>query len=370
MTKRLLYISTLIFFSACTAEDDPIVVPETQPDVPIYMVPDVERMSAETRAFSSKDNFQIETDIIGFYALQTVETEANRIEPVAWQTSRKFRFYNNTPYYFNSDAYCLSTLNGKSTMFPGTSRAALKFFAYYPYNENVANDETTNAPLIPVGITGDNSNQTDYLYTIAELTESQVKAATSDIVLEFKHALCRLKFVVDPGSNEYTSTFHPTITKITVITNETQNGYMSFTSDSLIFKSDGTGLNTFQYIPEEPYKVYNGTGSTLSADFLFLPNADSDVVRQILVSGIDEYGNTFTDKSIFNTTIKADKGKTKMSPGCIYTLKIVYALRITPTPGDGDEGENSQSIDMWVEPAESDTDYNKEITIDKSDSEQ
>ena len=44
MTKRLLYISTLIFFSACTAEDDPIVVPETQPDVPIYIVPNVERM--------------------------------------------------------------------------------------------------------------------------------------------------------------------------------------------------------------------------------------------------------------------------------------------------------------------------------------
>ena len=59
MTKRLLYISTLIFFSACTAEDDPIVVPETQPDVPIYMVPDVERMSTETRAVSSKNNFQI-----------------------------------------------------------------------------------------------------------------------------------------------------------------------------------------------------------------------------------------------------------------------------------------------------------------------
>ena len=365
MTKRLLYISTLIILSACSAEDDPIVVPETQPDVPIYMVPDVERMSAETRAFSSKDDFQIGTDTIGFYALQTTETEDHEIEPVAWQTSRKFRFYNNTPYYFNSDAYCLSTLNDKSTMFPGTSKAALKFFAYYPYNENVANDEVTNAPLIPVEITGDNSNQTDYLYLIKELTQSQVNAATSDISLEFKHALSRLKFVVDPGSNEYTSTFHPIITKITVITNETQKGYMTFTSDSLIFKSDRTGLKTFEYIPEDPYKVYNGTGSTLGADLIFLPNADSDVVRQILVSGKDEYGNTYTDKSIFNSKdFKADKGKTKMSPGCIYTLKIVYALRITPAPGDGDEGENSQSIDMWIEPADNDTDYNKEITIE------
>lgn len=364
MTERLLYISTLSLITACSATDDTIIVVPSEPDIPIYMVPDVERMNAETRTFTSKDNFQLRTDTIGFYALQTTETEEHMIEPVSWKTSRKFRFYNNTPYYFNSTAYCLSTLNDKGTMFPGTNKAALKFFAYYPYNADVAIDSETGSPYIPVEIKGDNRYQTDYLYSITELTQSEVRASTSDIALSFKHALCRLRFTVEPGSNKYTSTFCPTIEKITVISSKTQKGYMSFTNDSLNFHSDGTGLSTFVYIPEKEYKVYNGTGSSINADLLFFPDNDNDVISQILVSGRDEYDNTYTNKSIFNKNISSDKGKTKMSPGKIYTLKIVYALRITPTPGDGNEGDNSQGIDMWVEPADSDTDYNKEITIE------
>lgn len=227
-----------------------------------------------------------------------------------------------------------------------TPRTQMEVLAYYPYDSNV----NQNNPYIPVEITSNPADQTDYLFGKVMTTYLDYDPNTEIVRanIPLKHALCRVKIFVKTDNEDYDGEegYCPKLSKITIETNFSQKGRLNVFTGEIDPANDGT-LNSFSHTlnPGNEIRVIyrdDKEGYDDFGEFIFLPNASA--IKSIKLTGVDENGSPFTDiiGYLCNDSDGPDDNRMTLESGKCYQLSIIYKKRIMLIQ------ETGNGIDPWV----------------------
>lgn len=328
--KIITIIITCLAMWSCSSSQEEPVTPE-KPLVPIdrkaVFRNDVSyKYAVSSRAGAIETNYLPKDHVVGIYGLNTTwgtNTDGNYVNLVTWATENINENLKNEPYV---SAGSSTVLNSQKTFtFPNGEEAAMLFYGYSPYDENIIytdNLSTPKAPRLKIDINQSMEMTEDYLYTgtVKVIPEGE----TTPVHLPFKHALARLNFRVYTNDVNFTDAYCPKLKKIQIITNNHQGGYMNI-HDGTIEPGNGENI-TFNYELSSPYKITQskkGEATETGAKFLFLPN--DNAINSIILFVEDENGEN--KEYIAYAYYPAKNDPKKLMAGYVYTINIEYNVR-------------------------------------------
>ncbi|MDR0973064.1 MAG: fimbrillin family protein [Prevotellaceae bacterium] len=301
MIRKLFFILPLIVFaSACTQEDD--FVNTTTDETAEIPVPFTTAVAAETRAEGTAWNAN---DSIGIYMMD------------ASASSCSAAIDHNIQYNISGSGANVTLYPPYETIFFPSDGSAVKFVAYYPYNEHATETE------VPVNV-ADQSNQAKIDVMLSRSSSTYTKQSTS-VALPFTH---RLSKVIISITRDASMT-----TPIGDIATVTIGGMPTTATLSL---NDGT-LSELDNVADIVAKKSAFTESTATFEALLIPN-----------------GNTYSNRTLtfdFSgiTTYTYNIGTQAFESGKVYTYNFTLKGNKVENGGQTEDDAEEVNIEMSAE---------------------
>lgn len=334
MNRFLFYILFLLTISGCSTDNLPNNNnSEEESEILDYFINfnnGVSYKTSTSRAGVMETSYLPKGIVVGVYALKSIWQETNGekwVESgVTWNVNNIQENFYNTPYESEGSSTRLFSQDGSIGQFPKEEQAALKFYAYYPYSEEIKYNpdlSIPDAPKLKITINPDMATTEDYLYT--GTVDAIPEGEYTYIHLPFKHALTRLSFNLFTNDVNFTDAHCHKLTKIELITNNHQGGYMNI-ADGKIEPEDGE--NTFfEYILPEPFKILEskkGDATKTGADFLLVPG--NNAINSIILYVVDEKGVEHQHTAYSYYPSMTDPKN--LAAGSIHTVNVEYRSRV------------------------------------------
>lgn len=298
MRLKVIYSSLLILLVGCTSElpQAPDLDRGQEPGVPVSFTYAVETKQDIGSRAPIEYTFLPDGSQIGIYALGGTMDENN--EFIYTNTFNPWAENNLQSDFLNACYEALTDNNihrlkakGKTGTFPKTENAALQFFAYYPYTEEVIFERELGhpiAPKIPIKIDPEIDNTPDYLYTGPIVAEASANESTT---LTFKHALSKLEIYITTENTSFTARKCPKVTKIEIGTNYPQEGTLNIGTGNIQYNENSEYWDFQKETSSQ--NIYPGNNDTPRCSFLFLPGADPLYYLQFHVTTTSGEKKTF-----------------------------------------------------------------------------
>ena len=344
MNQKVIYSTLLILLASCTSElsETPDLIQGQEQEAHVQFSVSIESQQEEHSRSAITDYYLPNDSEVGIYALKGTITNGkfsvteNKNEGWEWDSKNiqnnfsnaKYIAYNFTnPEDPNQTVYnqLLPETGVGTGKFP--SNGALRFYAYYPYDENTTTGEAGDgsgqplAPTIKIQIGEDIETTTDYLYTGAiDIPSTQIKPVN----LHFKHALGRFNIFVHTEQNTGDWRDYPSIKKISIETFKSQEGIMNLETGTI---QPGTAkFYTFEKEFNPPYYIqYKKSSKELKPIYsnMFIPNVDGQ--EQFLYKINLTIENSEGEESVVEYKKSAlENHKIKINAGNITNLYINY----------------------------------------------
>ena len=294
-----------------------------------------------SRAEVFESNFIPKDKIVGIYGFESTWNTLKAPEDVTidnnWEIDDIRINCNNAAYVSQGVSKILRSTNNSELTYPAGEKAALVFYGYYPYSDNLVFDEVNEqdkGPKIAIEIDPTMKTTKEYLYT------GSVPSVPSDtrttINLPFKHALSLLHFKIFTKDSKYTGNNCPQLTHITVTTKESQTGWM-YIKDGSIGQNQGAATKTtFTYELPTPFKIsVNNEDSDTKAKFLLLPA--NNAIDKIILTIKNTDGST-EDHIAYKQNDLNPGRNVELIKGARHIVNIEYNVRIQIT----------NSVETWT----------------------
>ena len=329
MKFKVVYSSLLILLASCTSElpNTPDSFDQEQ-EVLVQFTYSVEtERDAGTRALIESDYLE-EGSQVGIYALkgEMVEDEFILADSRTWADANLHQKIKNSCYeaetvedYTGELIHRLKAV-GASGGFENKENSALRFYGYYPYTTDVIFTEglaVPHAPKIPIQISNNIEETTDYLYTgpiNVPKTEKKTK-------LVFKHALARLNIYI--VTDKFTQKKSPRLSKVEVSTLEAQKGFFNietgeFTSHQAYDYDIYPELYDFPIELASLPRIMKNNNEEIKASILLCPNTALDYIN-FYITGTDKVDRVFQVRT-------SELENMELKGGFITNLYISYNL--------------------------------------------
>ena len=348
MNKKVIYSTLLILLASCTSElpNTPDLIGQEQ-GVPVHFSVSIEPEKDELGRAAITSSYLPDNSEVGIYALKGSNTDenfsvtGNKTPGWEWDSKNIQDNFSNARYLatnltnpedlHHTIYHKLKPAQGVETgKFP--SNGTLRFYAYYPYNENVVVREKgdgSGQPLVPtvdIKIEEDEEATIDYLYTgPIDVPSSQI----APVNLHFKHALGRFNIYVYTKQNTDEWFDFPCIKKISITTYRSQEGTMNLgtgviTPGDKKYRLFEKEFNSPYYIKhyddfiENPTPIYSN---------MFIPNQENVENFLYNLKLTIENSEGVEDVIEYNIT-ELKKYKIKIYAGKITNLYINYNRNI------------------------------------------
>ena len=335
MNLKVIYSSLLILLVSCTSElpQAPDLVQGQEPGVPVSFTYAVEtKQDIDSRA-PIEYKYLPDGSQIGIYALGGTMNENDEFiytdSSNPWAENNLQQNFLNACYEAQTQTYDNGSVHRlvakeKTGSFPNTDNAALTFFAYYPYTEEVVFERELIDPLapkIPIKIDNEVDNTPDYLYTGPITAKASSDEPTN---LNFKHALAKLEiYITTDATNEkqnFTARKCPKVTRIEIGTNSPQEGTLNLATGE-IKPNDNSEYWDFSK-EATSQNIWEGNNDTPRCTYLFFPGKQSLYYLRFHVININKEEKIF-ELNEFNTPSLTG---IELKKGCTTKLYLTYRL--------------------------------------------
>ena len=343
MNKKVIYSILFILLASCTGElpNTPDQIGQEQ-GVPVLFSVSIEPEKNEFSRSAVTGYYLPDNSEVGIYALKgkiyngNFTFTENTNEGWEWDSKNIQDNFSNAKYLANNFTNPEDINNTiYSQLIPAEveetgkfpSKGALRFLAYYPYNENAIVREAgdgSGQPLVPtikIQIGEDIETTTDYMYTgTIDIPSTQIKPVN----LHFKHALGRFNIFVHTEQNTGDWRDYPSIKKISIETFKSQEGTMNLETGAI-----QPGTSKFYKFEKEfnpPYYIqYKKSSKELKPIYsnMFIPNVEGQ--EQFLYKINLTIENSEGEESVVEYKKSAlENHKIKINAGQITNLYINY----------------------------------------------
>ena len=294
-------------------------------------------------------------NIVGIYGFQSAwqnqATAANVIIDPNWNINNIIPKCNNADYKSLGKSTTLQPISGQVFEFPSGNNSALVFYAYHPYSESLIFDEENDenkGPKIAIDIDPNMITTKDYLYTESVPV---VRAGKNTVVnLPFKHALSLVQFEIFTNDSKYTGNNCPQLTDITIVTKESQTGWMYIKDGKIEYNEEVLTNTEIHYELPKSFPIsVNNEIHEVNANFLLIPAKNA--IDKIILT-IKDPNKVESDTYIAYLQSDDDPEKNiELIKGAKHTVTIEYNVRTTI----------HNSVETWQQPDDDETNYYLDI---------
>ena len=330
MNLKVIYSSLLILLVSCTSElpQAPDLVQGQEPGVPVSFIYTVESKADFDSRAPIEYSYLPENSKIGIYALGGTANENNEFicsdKSNTWAENNLQQSFLNACYTAQTETYngtSIHRLNadGPTGTFPNAENAALMFYAYYPYTNEVQFERgllSPIAPKIPIRIENINDETPDYLYTGPITAKASSNEPTQ---LTFEHALAKLEIYITTD-NDFTYRKCPKVTLIEIGTNYPQEGTLDISTGEILPNENSEYWDFSKETSSQ--NIHSLNNNTLKCSFLLFPGVNPIYYLRFYIK------TTLGEEKVFELNAKNTTSLKTIELKQGYTTKLYLTYKL------------------------------------------